>query len=319
MSPQPAANGNQTDPGIFATLKPEGSIARALFNRAVSYIRENHDTYHEKLIRVYTQIPPNPQIPGGILTRERTGEQRRLLSPPFHHEGEFVLSYKDPPMQPRGGWRFGKGPTKGPASDDSLHRNVEFLLTDPADPQCAVLSATLFTLKFNVSSGLLVLLPGAGSNIVSYFSNGLWIQLCQGDGIRQHALYQPNNLIRIGEEITFVLTYEGQPTEALHNDMMNQRANYFRAELGSASPSKTLWPLPPVPSSGIIRATDRDTYIKFKSILTGRRGNYLLAVDAESGTPVMLKEATYFGNAEHRRRVKQDFDLSMESQVDSSD
>lgn len=182
-----------TDMTNFAKLVPVNGPAQKLFSRSVEYMRQQDDTFHLQFIDEDVIDVDADEIAihdkGDDSGTEYNSSSSSELDP---NRGHYLLSLhaEKLPGRPARGWRVGKG------SSHASDHNVDFLMAPPKDSKRKYLAIIHMFFRFNLRSGMLMLVAASPERPVLLYTDGEWIALRYP---AKRVLHLRSNKIRLGQ------------------------------------------------------------------------------------------------------------------------
>ncbi|KAF7509015.1 hypothetical protein GJ744_008410 [Endocarpon pusillum] len=265
--------------GVFARLVPTNIAAMSLFSRAVECMTMENDEYHLLFVDDKESSLEPPNLDSSLDSRLQGEMEDEIgisdyVTQQVKNKGSFLLSFEAPLLQPTRGWSLGLG------KDGSLYRDVDFMLGWHHGPSSQHVAPVHLHLRFNRRSGILLLIAAGDKPVELFIEQDGWISLQR---VEQRALYQPINLIRLGE-YRFDLVYALPQGKNQINDYLAGKHEFFHEKLETQIPKKFPWLIPSETYSilGHVLSYNTLTYGGFGWISNG--------IDIITGDPVAIKE-----------------------------
>ncbi len=259
----------------FAKLVPVNVVAQQLFSRSVQSMQQRGDAFHLH----FTQDAVTEDEGETLTLDERldTSSEYASSSPsePDINKGHYLLSLQTEKLPERAdqGWRVGKG------TSHTTNQNVDFLMSPPRDSKRKQLAILHMFFRFNLNSGILILVAASLERPVHIYIEGEWVALRHP---AKRVLHLRSNRLRLGEcEYDLIYTV---PSAEMTRFFAMRRA-YLRVFSDRPSPSDDRWSIPPNAEFRKLGAT----YV-CKTKACGGFGWVYEGVHSHTGDPVAVKE-----------------------------
>ena len=258
----------------FAKLVPVNVAAQQLFSRTVKFMLKQSDSFHLQFIDDAITDKGESSIPHG----HGDSSTEYASSSPSDSDiqrGHYLLSLQQGKLPSRlaQGWRVGKGNSQAGGS------NVDFLLAPAGDSKRRYLANVHMFFRFNVRSGMLMLVAAHSDRQVHFYVDGEWNALSYP---AKRVLHLRSNKLRL-YQYEYDLVYTVSPAET--PDFLATRSAQILAYSNQTSLSDNLWSVPPNAEFRKVGSV----YV-CQTRACGGFGWVCEGVDSLTGDPVAVKE-----------------------------
>ena len=288
----------------FAIFKSYNQEAKDIHSNAWDYVDSNNDRYHRSYMQKY---------PRTNHSSTRVATSRPPISRAPENDVVFAFRYDLPPHKPSVGWQLGRGS----AGNDPFpsKRGVEFLACNPNIPwEREQFEPVECIFRLHPLSGLLMLEKGSPRAEVAYFVDGTWIVLGSEGKSKTHVLFYGVNLIRIGKELLYELSYT-TGSRAEHTQQEYHRKWHFETQLHETPPNIRMWGLPPNRCSIVLHSNGTAQVVRYEITYTGRGYTLSRGLELDTGMPLLIKETSCSGQVGTQALVEKEFRLHREFKV----
>ena len=266
----------------FAKLVPVTVEAQQLFSKSVQSMQQRGDAFHLKFIQNAVFEDEGDKLTLNERLDASSEYASSTPSEPDIYRGHYLLSLQTEKLPERAdqGWRVGKG------TSHATNQNVDFLMAPPRDSKRKQLAVLHMFLRFNVNSGMLMLVAASPDRPVHVYIEGEWIALRHP---AKRVLHLRSNRLRLGE-CEYDLVYTVPLAEMTRFFAM--RKAHLSIFSDRPSPSDDLWSIPPNAELRRLGAT----YV-CKTKACGGFGWVYEGVHSHTGDPVAVKEMGIKDNA----------------------
>ena len=287
--------------GDFAAIYPHDHLAKKLFSRCLTSLKETDNAYHLDFMVATTELPLVDDKP--VESSTEYDSYHDIDVDESLEPGYFVLSLHGNclPEFPHLGWRIGRGASK------FKNRGVDVLLARPGDPLGKSLMSVHFTLRMSQDCGILMLCtPKTLKSRLEININGRWEPLGPEE---ERLMYLRSTILRAGRcEYELVYTIGDE-----HREVFLEKRNYFLDKTVKAK-SKAFLRSSYFPGDDI---TICGRYLHGTTLGNGTFGWVSSGIDSHTGKLIAIKEV-YIKAARSWPEVENEMRIGMLVQVSHS-